>query len=112
MSKSRSLGWDAKGLALPENRIRTLVRGKRVTTDSFFRIMAKVMDESLHGRMPRVRTKDENFRTLLASIEKCIKRGNRVRARDTAFAALVFAYEDTPRHLAQVIAFLKENYQR
>lgn len=112
MSKSRSLGWDAKGLALPENSIRTLVRAKRVTADSFFRTMVKVMDEALQGRMPRVRTKDENFKTLLTSIERCIKRGNRVRARDTAFAALVFAYEDTPRHLAQVIAFLKENYRK
>lgn len=102
--------FELTGLVLPEKKLRQLVRKKQVTTEWFLKVMAKVMDGAAKGKMPKVHAPDENVRELLTAIGRCIKRGERAKARDTAFIAAAIAYGETPRGLSDVIECLRNEH--
>ena len=98
------------GLCLSETSIRNLVRRKEMPTDAFMGMMAQAMNGAKAGVMPEIETTDAKVRKILAAIGRCIRRGERSKARDTALVAASIAYGESVRGLTDVVECLRDEY--
>jgi hypothetical protein len=98
------------GLAISETTPRNQIRRKETSTDAFMKMMAQAMNGAKAGLMPQVKTTDAKVTKILTAIERCIKRGERATARDTALFAAAIAYGESVRGLTDVIECLRDEY--
>jgi len=74
------------------------------------KMMAQAMNGAKAGLMPQIKATDAKVTKILTAIERCIKRGERSRARDTTLLVASIAYGESVRGLTNVIGCLRDEY--
>ncbi len=100
-------------LALPEEEIRRLVMRSTTgyTIEPFVRQMVRVMDNLKAGKIVRVAAstgskRDESRAKLISAISSSAREGNTLAAHETAFLAVLYAYENSLDHLRAFMRYL------
>jgi hypothetical protein len=105
--------FDPNHVALPDAQLRELVLEitERDTVEAFVRRMVAVMDALRGGQIDQIpliagQSRDRSFKSLMAAVSQAVREGRLLAAKNTAFYAASYAYQNSLDYVCGFMGYL------